>query len=79
MEGWNPFADKNKENEARMNWESSQEMLIITQNRLAEFRKLKKQDISTSKRPPVALAEGGIVTEPTKAIVGEAGPEAVLP
>jgi hypothetical protein len=25
------------------------------------------------------MAEGGIVTEPTKAIVGEAGPEAVLP
>jgi hypothetical protein len=27
----------------------------------------------------VALAKGGIVTGPTKALVGEAGPEAVIP
>lgn len=29
--------------------------------------------------PPPQLATGGIVTKPTKAIVGEAGPEAVIP
>jgi TP901 family phage tail tape measure protein len=28
---------------------------------------------------PVAMAEGGIVTGPTEALVGEAGPEAVIP
>jgi len=27
----------------------------------------------------VALAEGGIVTRPTRALIGEAGPEAVIP
>ena len=26
-----------------------------------------------------ALAEGGIVTQPTRALIGEAGPEAVIP
>lgn len=30
-------------------------------------------------QPKVALAEGGIVTQPTKALVGEAGAEAVVP
>ena len=30
-------------------------------------------------QPEVKLAEGGIVTKPTTALVGEAGPEAVLP
>jgi hypothetical protein len=29
--------------------------------------------------PRVALAEGGIVTGPTSALIGEAGPEAVIP
>lgn len=29
--------------------------------------------------PPVYMAEGGVVTEPTNAVVGEAGPEAVVP
>jgi hypothetical protein len=31
------------------------------------------------KNAPIALAKGGIVTGPTKALVGEAGPEAVIP
>jgi hypothetical protein len=30
-------------------------------------------------QPPKAMADGGIVTEPTKALIGEAGPEAVIP
>ena len=30
-------------------------------------------------RTPVPLAEGGLVTQPTAAVVGEAGPEVVLP
>jgi hypothetical protein len=29
--------------------------------------------------PRIALAEGGIVTGPTNALIGEAGPEAVIP
>jgi len=29
--------------------------------------------------PLPALAEGGIVTSPTTALIGEAGPEAVIP
>lgn len=29
--------------------------------------------------PRIALAEGGIVTQPTTALIGEAGPEAVIP
>ena len=29
--------------------------------------------------PKVKLAEGGIVTKPTNALIGEAGPEAVVP
>jgi hypothetical protein len=29
--------------------------------------------------PRIALAEGGIVTRPTTALIGEAGPEAVIP
>ena len=29
--------------------------------------------------PTIALAEGGIVTDPTTALIGEAGPEAVIP
>jgi phage-related protein len=33
----------------------------------------------TAVGPDVALAEGGIVTGPTNALIGEAGPEAVLP
>jgi hypothetical protein len=33
----------------------------------------------TSTSQPVMLAEGGIVTQPVNAVVGEAGPEAVLP
>jgi hypothetical protein len=31
------------------------------------------------KLPKVALAEGGIVSKPTNALIGEAGPEAVVP
>jgi hypothetical protein len=31
------------------------------------------------KLPRVALAEGGVVTKPTNALIGEAGPEAVVP
>ena len=29
--------------------------------------------------PPLPFAEGGIVTKPTRALVGEAGPEAIIP
>jgi len=35
--------------------------------------------LATIKLPRVALAEGGIVTSPTSAIIGEAGKEAVIP
>ena len=35
--------------------------------------------ISWAKGKPVAMAEGGIATEPTFALIGEAGPEAVIP
>lgn len=38
-----------------------------------------QKPIPTDASPPVPLKDGGIVTEPTKAVVGEAGPEAVLP
>ena len=31
------------------------------------------------KSQPIPFAEGGIVTEPTQALIGEAGPEAVIP
>ena len=34
---------------------------------------------SQQTKPKTKLADGGIVTEPTKALVGEAGPEAVIP
>jgi hypothetical protein len=35
--------------------------------------------ISTPNIPTIALAEGGIVRAPTTALIGEAGPEAVIP
>jgi phage-related protein len=37
------------------------------------------QELSKISLPRVALAEGGIVTRPVSALVGEAGPEAVIP
>jgi phage-related protein len=36
-------------------------------------------EISKVQFPRVALAQGGIVTRPTNALIGEAGPEAVIP
>jgi phage-related protein len=36
-------------------------------------------ELSNITLPRVALAEGGIVTGPTSALIGEAGPEAVIP
>lgn len=39
---------------------------------------LQTNPVSTA-QPDVKLADGGIVTKPTTALVGEAGPEAVLP
>jgi hypothetical protein len=36
-------------------------------------------ELSKISLPRVALAEGGIVTGPTSALIGEAGPEAVIP
>lgn len=36
-------------------------------------------NISEISLPRIALAEGGIVTGPTSALIGEAGPEAVIP
>jgi hypothetical protein len=35
--------------------------------------------LAWSKGKPVALAEGGIATSPTYALIGEAGPEAIIP
>lgn len=37
------------------------------------------QELPNIKLPRVALAEGGIVTGPLNALIGEAGPEAVIP
>jgi len=37
------------------------------------------QGIAVAAQKPPALAEGGIVTKPTMALIGEAGPEAVVP
>lgn len=37
-----------------------------------------EQYIAQNKKP-TPMAEGGIVTQPTKALIGEAGPEAVMP
>jgi hypothetical protein len=37
------------------------------------------RELSSIALPRVALAEGGIVTSPTNALIGEAGPEAVIP
>ena len=37
------------------------------------------QSQQQKQQQPKAMAEGGIVTEPTKALIGEAGPEAVIP
>lgn len=38
-----------------------------------------QEQTNIAAQPPVPLADGGVVTKPTNAIVGEAGPEAVLP
>jgi hypothetical protein len=40
---------------------------------------LKNQSSTATTSQPVPLAKGGIVTQPVNAIVGEAGPEAVMP
>lgn len=45
----------------------------------ARDRKTTPQQTSPIAQPEVKMAEGGIVTKPTTALVGEAGPEAVLP
>lgn len=39
----------------------------------------RQNGVAVNPRNFVALAEGGIVTEPTMALIGEAGPEAVIP
>ena len=83
MEGWNPFADEQKETEARMNWEGAQETLIIAQNKLQELRKL-KTSTSEQPKPPVSLKDGGLVipqnNKPTIASIAEPGnPEFVIP
>ena len=49
--------------------------IIPIENNLNNINKyLEKTD-----KVDVAMAEGGVVTKPTKALVGEAGPEAVIP
>jgi hypothetical protein len=59
-------------------WESKKEMWSKLNEDLVQNKK--NNDIKTSTTSdPVPLAEGGVVTKPTNAIVGEAGPEAVLP
>jgi hypothetical protein len=48
--------------------------------RTAESRLKKVNDyLEKTDKVDVAMAEGGVVTKPTKALVGEAGPEAVIP
>lgn len=76
--GWNPFHDDQKETDTRMRLEGIQEVLTIQQNKLEQFRKLKSEN-NAEPKPPVAMKDGGIVTKPTKALIGEAGPEAVIP
>lgn len=47
--------------------------------RSARGSKANTAHTTATTQPEVKLAEGGIVTKPTTALVGEAGPEAVLP
>lgn len=51
---------------------------IATGSQLLDYAKAVNQAMGT-RNAPVALAEGGIVTQPTFALVGEAGTEAVIP
>ncbi len=54
------------------------ELGIATGSQLLDYAKAVNQARGT-RNEPVALAEGGIVTRPTQALIGEAGAEAVIP
>jgi len=43
------------------------------------FARARSMDLSGNIKPEAKLATGGIVTSPTTALIGEAGPEAVIP
>jgi hypothetical protein len=49
-----------------------------TGSQLLDYAKAVQEAMGKNKAP-VALAEGGIVTKPTQALIGEAGAEAVIP
>jgi hypothetical protein len=51
---------------------------IATGSQLLDYAKAVNEARGT-RNEPVALAEGGIVTRPTQALIGEAGAEAVIP
>ena len=54
------------------------ELGIATGSQLLDYAKAVNQARGT-RNEPVPLAEGGIVTRPTQALIGEAGAEAVIP
>lgn len=68
---------------AKENIETADYRIQVAQNRLAELQRLDKGESSGDKTDAggtdVQLKDGGIVTQPVKALVGEAGPEAVIP
>jgi len=47
--------------------------------KLDDFDVSLRKTLGMSASPSVALASGGVVTSPTTALIGEAGPEAVIP
>jgi len=66
-----------------VNWiiDRINDVLNVVQGAIDAFNKLPGPDINVhlNPLPHVALASGGIVTRPTMALIGEAGPEAVIP
>jgi hypothetical protein len=70
---------------AKANVETADYQIQVIQNRIAGLQKVdpakSKQGGDNSTKPDVdvQLKDGGIVTQPVKALVGEAGPEAVIP